>query len=255
MTIRFMTYNIQDGGQNRERFVLQVLKANRPDIAVLQEVTQQSTIQGFAQELDMDFFLANGNLKRRIALLSRFPIVSRQSYQPFPPMSSAVMEAMIKVADNKHICVLGIHLVPHPAILFEWWRMWETSVILHRATYYQASPCVIAGDFNAVAATDRVITAYMPTRLKVMLWAQGGRFFYGATGKVASAGFTDSYRFLHPGEDGFTLPAPTPTIRLDYIFVNEPLKACLQKCHVASEPSVVHQASDHYPVMAEFTVQ
>jgi exonuclease III len=113
---------------------------------------------------------------------------------------------------------------------------------------------LIAGDFNAVAPRDRVVTESMPARLKAMLTLQGGRFFHRAIKTILSAGYTDCYRHLHPDEDGFTLPVPTPTIRLDYVFANEGLKASLQKCYVIKNPGATREASDHYPVMAEFAL-
>ncbi len=124
-------------------------------------------------------------------------------------------------------------------------------VVLQRSKH-SASPGLIAGDFNAVAPNDRVVVKSMPAILKLMLLLQGGRFFHHAIAATQVAGFADCYRFLHPDRDGFTLPAPSPTIRLDYIFANEALKAYLQKCDVVREPAAVHQASDHYPLVAEF---
>jgi endonuclease/exonuclease/phosphatase (EEP) superfamily protein YafD len=48
-------------------------------------------------------------------------------------------------------------------------------------------------------------------------------------------------------EDGFTLPAPDPSIRLDYIFV-DPVR------QVVTQPRVVRAASDHPPLLVEFKV-
>jgi endonuclease/exonuclease/phosphatase family metal-dependent hydrolase len=38
MSLRVMTYNILDGGQNREEHILDVIKTSQPDIVILQEV-------------------------------------------------------------------------------------------------------------------------------------------------------------------------------------------------------------------------
>jgi exonuclease III len=250
--IKFATYNILNGGVGREDLILQVLRASRPDIAMLQEVTRQQTVQEMAQALDVDFFFAQGNTSRHLALLSRLPIISQQSWHPFPPIRAAILEATVEPAPGKHIYLLGVHLVPHPAILLELWRAWEMRVVLQRARQHDAQPCLIAGDFNAVAPNDRVVTKSMPVILKLMLLLQGWRFFHYALEATRAAGFTDCYRFLHPDQDGFTLPTPSPTIRLDYILANDALKASLQKCHVVREPAAIHQASDHYPLVAEF---
>ena len=254
MIVRFMTYNILDGGATREQFILEVLQAEQPDIVLLQEIMQAQTVEGLAQALGMNRFLARGNTSRHLALLARFPIVSAESFSPFPPIRTTVLQATVECASGKPIHLLGVHLVPHPFVLFELWRIWEMRVALSRAQKYAGNPCLIAGDFNAVALGDGVEVRSMPSFLKVMLALQGGRFFHKVIEQVLSAGFADSYRLLHPEEDGFTLPTPTPTIRLDYIFVNEELRAHLRKCYVVRQPEVVTQASDHFPVVAEFAI-
>ncbi len=106
--IKFMTYNILDGGAGREEFILQVLRTAQPDIAVLQEVTHQQTIQDLAQAFGMDFFFAQGSTHHHLALLSRFPIVSRQSLHPFPPIRTTILEAAIECAPGQHIRVCGV---------------------------------------------------------------------------------------------------------------------------------------------------
>jgi exonuclease III len=254
MTFKFMTYNILDGGINRENLILQVLKASQPDAVILQEVTNPNIIQNFAKVLEMKLFLAQGNSRRYLALLSRFPIIFQQNIHPFPPIKHTILEATIEYAPNQHLHLFGVHLVPHFFVAFEWWRAWEIKVTLQRAIQKHSEPCLIAGDFNAVAPQDRVIKQGLPLFLKIMLWLQGGRIFHQVISKTLSAGFTDCYRLVNERKEGFTLPAPDPHIRLDYIFSNGKLKANLQKCYVVSEPSSVRQASDHLPVVAEFNI-
>jgi len=53
-------------------------------------------------------------------------------------------------------------------------------------------------------------------------------------------------------EDGFSLPAAFPTIRLDYLFANRELLSHLVECRVVESPPEVRQASDHLPVEAVF---
>jgi exonuclease III len=81
---------------------------------------------------------------------------------------------------------------------------------------------------------------------------QGGKIFRQLIRQLHASGLTDCYRYLHPIEDGFTIPTPYPKVRLDYIFANAHLLPALQRCDVVIEPSVVRQASDHYPLLAEF---
>ena len=255
MALRLMTYNILDGGAGREDYILQVLQTVRPDVAVLQEVFHVGFVQDLANALNMEFFFAEGNSKRHLALLSRRPIVSPQSYRPFPPIHHAVLEAEIEYSPNKRFRLFGVHLVAWYSVLLELWRQWEIKVIVKRANLRDSQPCVILGDFNTIAPQDKLTVSAMPLYLRLMILSQGQRVFRFAIGEMLSAGFTDCFRVLHPDQDGFTLPPPVPNARLDYIFVNNPMKAYLQQCFVVREPSVVQEASDHYPVVADFQVE
>ncbi|HEX6385196.1 MAG TPA: endonuclease/exonuclease/phosphatase family protein [Anaerolineae bacterium] len=252
MSLRILTYNILDGGIGREGFILEVLQAVQPDVVILQEVFHLATVEQFATALDMAFFFARGNSKRHLALLSRLPIVTSHTYRPFPPIHNCILEATLEVAPEQQLYVFGVHLIAHPFVVFELWRQWEVRTVLQRAKRYRSSPCLIAGDFNAIAPNDPVIVKLWPRFLKLMLALQGGRIFRKVIREVLSAGFTDCYRQLHSEKNGFTLPTPDPNVRLDYIFVNDVLIEHLRKCHVVREPATVDRASDHYPVMAEF---
>ena len=118
---------------------------------------------------------------------------------------------------------------------------------------YQGEPCLIAGDFNAIAPGEKVKTESMPSWLKWIIYLQGNRVYYFSMKTFLSTGFTDSFRFLN-SDEGFTLPPPHPNSRLDYILVNAEMKAYLKKCWVVREPKSVDLASDHYPVIAEFNL-
>src|SRR5258708_23919375 len=86
MQLRIMTYNILDGGIGREALILEVLEAVQPDVVVFEEVYYSETIAGFAKALGADYFFGEGNRMRRVAVLSRVPILSRNSPHTFPPI-------------------------------------------------------------------------------------------------------------------------------------------------------------------------
>jgi exonuclease III len=111
---------------------------------------------------------------------------------------------------------------------------------------------LIAGDFNAIAPGETVNIKTMPNWLKWIIYLQGQRVYHFSIAKLLSSGFIDCFRSLDSNE-GFTVPPPNPNSRLDYIFVNATMRKYLKKCWVIREPDSVHLASDHYPVMAEFS--
>jgi exonuclease III len=162
------------------------------------------------------------------------------------------LEATLELAPKQHLRVYGVHLVARPLVLLEMWRWWEIKTALHRIRPHMAKPCLLAGDFNAIGPGDPVNVGEWPHHLKRMLTWYGGRVPRWVVSEVKAAGFVDCFRSLHPHEDGFTLPTPLPNSRLDYILANEALTSRLIECRVVREPLAVEQASDHYPVVAEF---
>ncbi len=198
MPLRVMTYNILNGGKNRETYILDVIQATKPDVVILEEVFDEEFLQFLSRPLGMTYHLGTGNKKRKVALL-------RAKYV------------------TNHIRI------------------------------YQGEPCLIAGDFNAIAPGEKVKTESMPSWLKWIIYLQGNRVYYFSMKTFLSTGFTDSFRFLN-SDEGFTLPPPHPNSRLDYILVNAEMKAYLKKCWVVREPKSVDLASDHYPVIAEFNL-
>lgn len=247
-----MTYNILDGGLGRESLILEVLSVNQPDILILQEVTKATVIQNFAKSLGMNYFFAEGNSKRHLGLLTRYPITFRQSYHPFP-IRTTILQASIEYKPEKRLHLFGVHLLAFSLFAFELWRTWEISIVLREALKYQLEPCVIAGDFNTIAPTDSVDRTTLPPKIKLMYALQGERIFHRVISKVLRARFTDCYRSLHT-ETGYTYPPPKPNTRLDYIFANTKLKQYLRECHVVAELAAVYRASDHYPVLAKFAI-
>lgn len=252
MILKVMTYNILNGGENREQNILEVIQSVQPDIVILQEVYKSAFLQNLGMALNMQPFFGSGNRKRHVALLSRLPIRSISSHHPSFPIWNNVIEAEIEYRANRTLKVFGIHAKANLGVIWEWRRWREAKYILKQISPYSDKLCLIAGDFNAIAPNDAVVTSRMPKWLKLILWLQGNRIYRFSIRAYLKAGFTDSFRYLNDGEDGFTLPPPNPNSRLDYVMVNNALKQCLKKCWIVHEPSMVEKASDHYPVVAEF---
>jgi exodeoxyribonuclease-3 len=252
MSLRVMTYNILNGGEGREYDILEVIQTAGPDLIILQEVFSEELLKFLSDALDMRYYLGRGNRKRKVALLSKLPVYSFTSHHPLFPIWRNFIEAKIEYEPNKSVRMIGVHPIASLGFPFEVWRLWEAKHIVRHTRSHQNEPYIIAGDFNTIAPGDRVWTAGMPGWLRWMIFLQGNRVYRFSIRAVLSAGFTDCFRFLNPGEDGFTLPPPNPNTRLDYIFVNAKMQVHLRKCRVVCEPESVNRASDHYPILAEF---
>lgn len=251
--MRVMTYNILDGGVNREAYILDVIRSAQPDVVILQEVYTEDFLKSLSHSLGMKYFMGGGNKARKVALLSKLPVLSFKSYHPIFPIWRNFIDAEIEIEPNKTARIIGVHPMANLGIVFEIWRRWEAGHVIRHVRSYPNTLCLIAGDFNAIAPGETVKIETMPKWLKWILYLQGNRVYHFSLAKLTSAGFTDCFRFLH-SEEGFTLPPPNPISRLDYIFVNATMKSYLKKCWVVREPDSVNLASDHFPVMAEFSI-
>ncbi len=72
---------------------------------------------------------------------------------------------------------------------------------------------------------------------------------------LRNAGYVDCFRHANEETEGFTCPASAPAGRIDYIFAGPELAPRLSACRVVTEADGVRgeQASDHLPVVAEFS--
>jgi exodeoxyribonuclease-3 len=251
MSLRVMTYNILNGGENRESYISDVIQTAQPDLVILQEVYTEEFLKSLSALSGMNYCIGEGNKTRKVSLLSNLPIRSFNSYHPLFPIWRNFFDAEIEYEPSKTIRIIGVHPIANLGIVFETWRWWEANHIANHARKYQNTFCLIAGDFNAIAPGETVNIKTMPYWLKGIIYLQGNRVYHFSIAKFLSTGFTDCYRLLN-SDEGFTLPLPNPNSRLDYIFVNATMKPYLKKCWVVREPDSVNLASDHYPVMAEF---
>jgi len=251
MSLRVMTYNILDGGENREAYIVDVIQNAKPDIVILQEVFTEEFLKFISQPLAMSYYIGTGNKKRRTALLSKIPVRAFKSHHPVFPIWRNFIDAEVELDPTKTARIIGVHPIANLGVVFELWRLLEAMYVINHVRKYQNELCLMAGDFNAIAPKEKIKKESMPNWLKWMILLQGNRVYHFSVEKIISAGFIDCFRLLN-SDDGYTLPPPKPNARLDYIFVNAKMKENLRGCWVVREPNSVNLASDHHPVMAEF---
>ncbi len=202
----------------------------------------------------MRYYLGTGNKKRKVALLSKFPVHNFKSYHPIFPVWRNFVDADIELESNKRVKIIGVHPMANLGVIFEIWRLLEASHIVRHLQGLKPQLTLIAGDFNAIAPNEEVNTENMPRWLKMIVYLQGNRVYHFSIKKFISVGLIDCFRLMN-SDSGFTFPPPKPNARLDYIFINAEMKRYLKQCRVIREPQSVNHASDHYPVIAEFDIQ
>ena len=274
--MRALTYNIhgwrtRDGRPNFDALAA-VIAATGAQIVALNEVNYplgQSGVDGpllaaLAARLGMHYVFgpclrwpahddlpadAYGN-----ALLSRWPILAGASHHLTPVAGHeqrGLLEARIDLPGRGPFTVYVTHL-DHKA---EAARLTQLRALRTWTIRDRNRPHVVMGDFNAIAGWDLAANpaaqqqlAAHPKGADVLNTAGGGP---QVVAQMEKAGYTDAYaRFGAPGAQSF-LPATDPPIRIDYIFVSEPLLPALRDGGIWQEAPGA-EASDHRPVYADF---
>jgi endonuclease/exonuclease/phosphatase family metal-dependent hydrolase len=245
-TLRILSYNILRGGVGREQHLAAVINEQTPDIVVLQEATRPEVVERLARMTDM---IASGAMRgRSLGFMSRVPI--REYHWIRPRWSQHAFLEIVPVGTQMRI--FGVHLSAVHAAWTEARRVRELRALLHAIKQHDRSHHVLVGDFNTLAPDERLDVSKLPLRLRALVWLSGGRIRWQTIAIVLGADYVDGYRLLHKGEPGLTFPTWDPHTRLDYVFVPAPFAECLVACDVVTESATLRQASDHFPVRADF---
>src|SRR5215208_876297 len=119
MSLRVMTYNILDGGENREAHILDVMQTAKPDVVILQEVYTEKFMRFLAQSLRMNYYMGPGNNKRKVALLSKLPVLTFKSYHSSFPIWRNFIDAEVEYEPNKTARIIGVHPIANLGVVLE----------------------------------------------------------------------------------------------------------------------------------------
>jgi exodeoxyribonuclease III len=256
VTLRFLTYNIWDGGAAHLDQIASVIAPVDPDVVLLNEADDRNIAEQLALELGYDCLWARGSGTKHIALLTRLPVAYWRVHNR-RPITQAVLEAELRLLDRpdgspSSIIVFGVHLLPYFMLIpFEVARWRTLRSLLRHIKRTCTVPHLLFGDFNATLAGERADTSAFSGRIRRDLRLQANVQLHFALRQINRAGYTDCYRRLHPREDGLTWMTWMLGARLDYAFADPQMSGRLQRCEVITAPPAA-QASDHFPLLAEF---
>jgi exonuclease III len=246
-----LTYNVLNGGRGREEELYDIIGAQDADVILLQEVADAEFVTRLAERMRYNFFVAKSNSWLTVALLARLPIRNASGFHP-RILRHTCLCATVEYAPGKTLKLYGIHLAaPAYTLPVEMYRLRELNSILDHIREARAERIILAGDLNSIAPGDAVDLSGVPLKVRAAVVLQGGLIARQVVRKLTKNRFTDCYRSLHPGTNGFTLPPAPPRVRLDYFFVNDALAPHLRACEVVETPREVRHASDHLPVRME----
>ena len=271
--MRIVTYNIhgwrtQDGAPNLQQ-VAATLAATEADIIGLNEVFYPRVVEGstkpaleaLAGQLGMHFVFgpclrwpAQDDLPAEAygnALLARWPITASAAHHltPVPDKERrGLLEGRILLPDQRTLTVYVTHLDARD----EEARLVQLRAVRTWTVRDRSRPHIVMGDFNAISPWDAAARPDIVAALRAH--AEGQNLAPDEKGprtiaQMEKAGYVDAYR-LHgePGARSF-IPSVIP-IRIDYIFVSQPLAEGVRSCVIWQEPPGA-EASDHRPVAAD----
>lgn len=250
MDLRVVSYNLRFGGKGRERLLLEVLSSIRFDVAVLQEASHPESVRRLAHGLDIPFWGAKRG--ESLGFLSRVPL-SESRWHAHPQVRRAFLELALQ---DPPFQLMGIHLHPRLSKWNERTRVKELGIltqVVHRRVD-GSSPHLLLGDFNTVSPGEKVSTRGMPAWIRSTIWISGGRIRTDAIRLLLDAGYVDAFRQARPHRPGRTFPTAAPRMRLDYVFSSPGFPGRLEDCRVVREPDAVLRASDHFPLLASYTL-
>jgi exodeoxyribonuclease-3 len=266
--VKILSYNVlfglqKDSTQNVERYKTFV-KSLDPDIVATQEMNgwKQKTLEELGKSYGHAYALQSKEEGFPVALTSKTPMVN------FKKVTENMWHSYI-YAKVKGLHLFVIHFSPFSYVK----RLEEVENILAQVKEIPSEePILIMGDFNSLVETDA--TAYDKKVVEAMKNQEQqqahirnlnhGKIDYSVLGKLAEAGFKDSYRLMH---SEFTGTVPTrkdgkgnwkkdnqgTQKRIDFLWCNETASKLVTKSEIIKN-ELTDVISDHYPVYVELTL-
>ncbi len=253
--MRIMSYNIFEGGMGRLDPLYEVIRAENPDVILVQETWETAIFEKLAIKLGMEIFQAQNprNSRGNVGILSRFPI--RRAIN-FGPMDSRLTRAAALATvngPNFSVSLLCVHLHPYPTPADEAIRLREMEAILDiaRNNPAESEGVIIGGDFNSVHPDQPIDTAQLDPKNYQRMMAHGGSAPRQVVKKILENGWLDAHAATRdPAGWDTTFTTAYPAMRVDYLFVPNPMASRVAGCRVVKSP-MARFASDHFPIVLD----
>jgi exodeoxyribonuclease-3 len=249
--MRLMTWNIKTGGYDRggaDRLdaIIDVIRAENPDLLALQELrdVHRGRGQRLTDALGMTPVIARSYLGQPVAVFSRLPVRRRWTAR------FALHHAAAAATVDGPFTLVSAHLNPFSPGR----RVREARWLMYRLRRLPG-PLVLAGDLNALDPwTDHTARlAALPGLYRRRHVHRDGTPHTDTIAALAGAGLTDLWRQAGTG-DGRTAPTSEgggrefSDMRLDYLLATAGVTARAVR---VVRGGATETASDHYPVVAD----
>ncbi len=247
MTLRLLSYNIRLGGADREKPLASVINACEPDLVILQEVIRPDVVERLATACGMKSWGAQHG--DSLGFLSRVSI----AHHAWHNIRFARRRYLEVVLAGSGARIFGVHLSAIHSNLTERRRAYELKSLLSQIARHQSGFHLLTGDFNTLAPGEQLDVARLPQRLRAFVWMTGGTIRWTTIKLMLDGGYADAYRIFHKDDEGFTFPTWDPHVRLDYTFVPAVFAVRVTRCEIVRDAPGVRDASDHFPLLSEFS--
>lgn len=251
--MKFISYNIQNGGNNRIFKIINVLKDEMPDfLAIIEangfEKNNFKKLKELSEKLELKHYHLelSSNSDSHIAILSKYPLSNIRHISLF---KRAGVVTNIET-EYGNISVAVVHFAPNT----EDTRLDELDklIILLR----KCDTSIILGDFNSLSMKDNysLKKKYFSLNDEKNCEIFAPRF--DVISKLEQLEYTDVAVFLNMNMQ-CTVPITIDgdlifrNLRLDYVFISKNLITELLSYTVVNN-SLTKDASDHFPVIVEF---
>lgn len=249
MPLRILSYNILAGGEERLPLISGVIQHQQPDVVALLEARSRPNAEALAHQLGMNLTLGEAHNTHRdnVVWLSHLP-VTRWKNHDLPVLAKTLLEIEI-VWEGTPVTLFATHLKAGQDVESERRRVNEMQAILPLLQATSNQFHALVGDLNTVHPQDQPNPApYVEVLRRRGQQSPNPQFPKAVIPLLLQAGYVDCYRALHPSTPGYTAHR---AMRIDYIFASLPLAQHLYACDIVAEGDA-DQASDHFPIWAEF---
>ena len=252
--MRFLTYNIREGGIGRAEQLAEVISDAKADFVALQEARDPVTVERIAALAGYSSFGSRPG--HSTGFLSRVPVLDFAWRHP-PRTRHALLEVSLPDGMPR---VFVLHLRAWFSRWSEQQRARELRGLLDgiRQQLLREENAfafhVLAGDFNALAPGERFDPSPMPAWIRGMVWLSGRDIARSTIRMMQMDGYADAWRTAHPDAEqapGYTFPVWHPHVRLDYVFTPVAYAQQVRSCAVRTSPPMACTASDHFPLLVE----
>jgi len=233
------------------------IKLQQPDVLLLQELKATEFPALVFQALGYESVAVTQKSYNGVAVLSRHPIETINTTLAGDETDSHARYLELTI---EGIRIVNIYLPngnPVGTEKFAYKLAWMDRLLEKMSAWRKEDlPVLVGGDFNVIPED---IDCHKPSSwIRDALFQPEPRSRYRT---LLDLGYTDAFRFLHPGETGqFTFWdyfrqafEHNRGIRIDHFLLSSKLADRLQSCVIDRGPRAQERPSDHTPIMVELS--